>query len=52
MERIAYKELNDLSPQMLLESSNQGGWDGKGKYHAWERSVYSVLVGKHKEIYH
>jgi len=32
--------------QILLEWSNQGGWDGRGMQHAWEmRNASSIVVG-------
>jgi hypothetical protein len=33
-------------PQTSLGRWNQGEWGGQGIWHAWERNVYRVLVGK------
>jgi hypothetical protein len=33
-------------PQILLGRSNQGEWGGPDMWHAWERKLYKVLVGK------
>jgi hypothetical protein len=34
------------SPQILSGRSSQGEWGGQDMWHAWERNVYKVLMGK------
>jgi hypothetical protein len=35
-----------IPPQILLGRSNQGERGGRDMWHAWERNVYRVLMGK------